>query len=352
MKDFFKTVKRAQNNNENFVLATILEKTGSAPRSEGAKMLIKPDLSIEGTIGGGLVEALVIKSAAKIHQDRKFRVEEFMLSNKDAASLGMVCGGDVKILLEYVDWADEKAREFFEEIYNLHEKKNEFVVITKIPKASDEEFPESNSLEKWACTETGFYGRESDEIRQLIKAIKENFYQLKYKEAYLHMGDYFVEPIFNAENVCILGAGHIGKVLAELCKNLGFYVSVVDDREEFANAERFTSIDEIVVAPGFENITDYVKISNQSFVIIVTRGHSYDKEVLAQMLQTDAKYIGMIGSSNKRNHVYQCLLEEGFSFSDLDRVYSPVGLPIHADTPEEIAVSIAAEMIKVRRSQQ
>lgn len=350
MKDFFKTVKRAQNNNENFVLATILEKTGSAPRSEGAKMLIKQDLSIEGTIGGGLVEALVIKAAAKIHQDRKFRIEEFMLSNKDAASLGMVCGGDVKILLEYIDWADEKTCRFFQEILNLHEKKTEFVVITKIPEKDDENSPESNSLEKWACTETGFYGRESDEILSLIKEIKENFYQLKFKEAYLQVEGFFVEPIFNTENACILGGGHIGKVLAELCKNLGFYVSVVDDREEFANAERFNNIDEVVVAPGFENITDYVKINHHSFVIIVTRGHSYDKEVLAQMLLTDAKYIGMIGSSNKRNHVYQCLLEDGFTFNELDRIYSPIGLPIHADTPEEIAVSIAAEMIKVRRS--
>lgn len=350
MNDFFKTIKKAQTDNENFVLATILEKTGSAPRSEGAKMLIKQDLSIEGTIGGGLVEAMVIKAAARTYQDRKFRVEEFMLSNKDAASLGMVCGGDVKILLEYIDWEDEKARGFYEEIFNLHDKKIEFVIITKIPKAGDDNSPESISLEKWVCTETGFYGRESDEILSLVKAIKENFYQLKYKEAYLHGGGYFVEPIFNTENVCILGAGHIGKVLAELSKNLGFYVSVVDDRAEFANAQRFNNADEVLVAPGFENITDYVKINAQSFVVIVTRGHSYDKEVLAQMLQTDAKYIGMIGSSNKRNHVYQCLLEEGFSFTDLDRVYSPIGVPIHADTPEEIAVSIAAEMIKVRRS--
>lgn len=159
-----------------------------------------------------------------------------------------------------------------------------------------------------------------------------------------------MEPIFNTENVCILGGGHIGKVLAELCKNLGFYVSVVDDREEFANANRFSNVDEVVVAPGFEQISDYVKINNQSFVIIVTRGHSYDKEVLAQMLLTDAKYIGMIGSSNKRNHVYQGLLEDGFSFTDLDASAVSIGLPIHADTPEEIAVSIAAEMIKVRRS--
>ncbi len=347
MNDYIKIVRKMQKNSENFVLATILEKTGSAPRSEGAKMLIKRNLSIEGTIGGGLVEAMVIKAAARVHQDHQFRIEDFILSNKDAASLGMVCGGDVKILLEYIDWADLKTNGFFNEIFDLYENKIDFVVITKIPKDYENE-----RLEKWACTETGFYGTESEEILSLVKEIKENFYQLKYKDAYLQNNRYFVEPYFKTENVCILGGGHIGKVLAELCKSLGFYVTVIDDREEFANAKRFVTVDEVKVVPGFENITDAVKISQHSFVIIVTRGHSYDKEVLAQMLQTDAKYIGMIGSTNKRNHVYQCLLEEGFTFRDLDRVYSPIGLPIHADTPEEIAVSIAAEMIQVRRGSQ
>lgn len=346
MNDFLKIVKKTQKNDDNFVLATILEKSGSAPRSEGAKMMISQDLSIEGTIGGGLVEAMVIQAAAKVHHDKKFRIEEFILSNKDAASLGMVCGGDLKILLEYIDWNDEPTRKFYEEIIKLEENKTDFVAITKIL----EEGNKSGLLEKWVCTETGFFGSESDEILSLIKNIKENFYQLKYKEAYLQMDDFFVEPFFNNENVCILGGGHIGKVLAELCKGLGFYVTVVDDREEFANPQRFNTADEVKVVPSFEKVTNHVKINQHSFVIIVTRGHSYDKEMLAQMLQTNAKYIGMIGSRNKRNHVYQCLIEEGFTYADLDRVYSPIGLPIHADTPEEIAVSIAAEMIQVRRA--
>ena len=109
-----------------------------------------------------------------MHQDQQFRIEDFILSNKDAASLGMVCGGDVKILLEYIDWADLKTNGFFNEIFDLYENKIDFVVITKIPKDYENE-----RLEKWACTETGFYGTESEEILSLVKEIKENFYQLK-----------------------------------------------------------------------------------------------------------------------------------------------------------------------------
>lgn len=123
----------------------------------------------------------------------------------------------------------------------------------------------------------------------------------------------------------------------------------MDDREEFANIGRFSLVDEVAVASGFENINDYVKINHHSFVIIVTRGHSYDKEVLAQMLLAAAKYIGMIGSINKRDHVYQCLMEEDFAHRDLEWVKRPIGLPIHAETPEEIAVSIVAGMIQLRK---
>lgn len=345
MHDFFKIVKKTKNEKENVVLATILEKSGSAPRGEGAKMIVRQDLSIYGTIGGGLVEALVIKAAAGVFQDKKFRIKDFILSNKDAASLGMVCGGDVKILLEYLDWADENVKIFFEEIENLNKSKTDFVVITKIPR-EDEKI---QTLEKWACTETGFYGSESEAVSSLVKSIRENFYQLKYKDAYLAREGFYVEPFFNHENVCIIGGGHVGKVLADLCRMVGFYVTVVDDREEFANPVRFGNVDEVRVVPEYENIADYVRINPHSYVVIVTRGHSYDKEALAQILQTEAKYIGMIGSKNKRNHVYQNLLTDGFTYADLEKVHSPIGIDINADTPEEIAVSIVAEMIKVRR---
>ncbi|PKM60577.1 MAG: molybdenum dehydrogenase [Firmicutes bacterium HGW-Firmicutes-4] len=345
MYELLKIIKDTQKQSENCVIATILKKSGSAPRSEGAKMIIKPDLTVEGTIGGGLVEAMVIRAAAKVYKDKYFQIEEFILNSKDDVSRRMVCGGDLKILLEYIDWWDPKNQLFYGEIVQLIENKTDFVTITKIPRTSNE----NGSLEKWVCTETGFFGSESDEVFSLVKEIRENFYHLKYKEAFLENQGFYVETFFNKENACIIGGGHIGKVLAELCKLVGFYVTVVDDREEFANTQRFNTVDEVIVIPDFKNIEDYVKINHYSFVVIVTRGHSDDKDVLAQILQTEAKYIGMIGSKNKRNHVYQALLEDGFSFSDLERVHSPIGLSILADTPEEIAVSIVAEMIQIRR---
>ena len=345
MNDLLKIIKDAQEQRENLVIATILKKSGSAPRSEGTKMIVKQDLTVEGTIGGGLVEAMVIRAAAKVHKDKYFHIEEFILNSKEEPSQRMACGGDLKILLEYIDWWEPQNQDFYGEINQLNKSKTDFVTITKIPRTNNED----GSLEKWVCTETGFFGSESDEVGSLVKEIRENFYQLKNQEGFREKDGFFVETFFNNENVCIIGGGHIGKVLAELCKLVGFCVTVVDDREEFANVQRFNTVDEVMVIPAFENIEEYVRINQYSFVVIVTRGHSDDKVVLAQMLQTEAKYIGMIGSKNKRNHVYQALLEDGFSFSDLERVHSPIGLNIFADTPDEIAVSIVAEMIQVRR---
>jgi xanthine dehydrogenase accessory factor len=160
---------------------------------------------------------------------------------------------------------------------------------------------------------------------------------------------FVIEPFFHFERVCIIGAGHVAQKIADLTKNLGFYTVVVDDREEFANIERFQTADEVKVIPSFHNLCNHMQINHNSYIVIVTRGHSYDREVLAQAMKTDAKYIGMIGSRTKKTHTYSELLKEGFTQKDLDRVYCPIGLEIYAQTPEEIAISIMAELIKVRR---
>lgn len=344
MSDLLSAINNSYENNENFVIATALEKSDSTPRNQGAKMLIKQDLSIEGTIGGGLVEALTIQAAAKVFTEKAFHIEKLVLSD-DNGCLGMICGGDLNILLEYVDYNDKVRMKFFEEITMLENNKIDFVIITRIPKEENK----ITHLEKWICTETGLYGAESDEILSIIKGIKENFDAIKYREPFLEMNQYFIEPFFNNDNVYILGAGHVGKVLAELCKILGFYVVVVDDREEFASNERFKTADEIIVVPSFDCLTDYIRINQHSYVIIVTRGDNYDKEVLAQMLFTEAQYIGMIGGKNKCRHIHECFLEDGFTPNELERVHCPIGLPIHGKTTEEIAISIVAEMIQVRR---
>jgi len=156
-----------------------------------------------------------------------------------------------------------------------------------------------------------------------------------------------LEPITSEPTVYIFGAGHVSQQLSPLAKRVHFRVVVIDDRAMFANRERFADADEIIVSE-FENCFDRLSIDESSYVVIVTRGHLYDGLVLEQAVQTSARYIGMIGSKKKIQTLYQNLIGKGMSKESLDRVYAPIGLEINSETPEEIAVSIVAELIKVR----
>lgn len=146
----------------------------------------------------------------------------------------------------------------------------------------------------------------------------------------------------------IFGAGHVGQALEPVLRHVHFHTIVIDDRPDFANAQRFPHAGEVHVISSFDNAYENMETDENSFAIIVTRGHSGDYDVLKQSLKRNMGYIGMIGSKGKVAEVYRMLREDGFAQEQLDKVYSPVGVGIHAETPEEIGVSIAAEMVKVR----
>ncbi|MDD3168332.1 MAG: XdhC/CoxI family protein [Eubacteriales bacterium] len=146
----------------------------------------------------------------------------------------------------------------------------------------------------------------------------------------------------------IFGAGHVGQALEPVLRYVNFATTVIDDRPDFANRERFPDADEVMVIDSFLDAYQGMETDENSYIVIVTRGHSADYDVLKQTLKRKTAYIGMIGSRNKVAEIYRMLREDGFSQAELDRVYSPIGTSIFAETPEEIAISIAGEMIKVR----
>jgi xanthine dehydrogenase accessory factor len=162
---------------------------------------------------------------------------------------------------------------------------------------------------------------------------------------------YFVQSIDSTVQVVIVGAGHVGQALATLCHFVGFKAIIIDDRPEFASRERFPTAEDIRIPASLEDCFSDMAITEEYYVVIVTRGHAFDRSVLAQSLRTPAGYIGMIGSKTKRDAVYKSLLGEGITTEAIGRVHSPIGLAIGAQTPEEIAVSIVAEMIAVRAQQ-
>ena len=329
---------------ESFVLATILSRSGSTPRLAGTKMAIRQNGGIVGTIGGGLLEAQVMAAAPEIFNTRKPRIQEFHLNANAADTMDMICGGHLEVLLEYTEAAPENLK-MYQTISRALEKREKMMVLAVLHMV-DKSLSEINR-----CLIAGnqlIHGRFSYNERILSSLIDE---MRGCRAPTVIPGEkekFLLEPVFVPGTVYLFGAGHVSQQVAVITKMTEFQTVVMDDRSEFANRERFPMADDIIVIGSFEQALAGLDIDADSFVVILTRGHSHDKTVLAQALRTKAGYIGMIGSHRKRDAIYNALLNEGFTEEDLKRVYSPIGLDIAAETPEEIAVSIAGELIEVR----
>ena len=253
--DIYEQIVKLRSEGRRGAVATIVNVRGSVPSFETAKMLIRDDGSIIGTVGGGCVEAEVWQAAREVMESEKPRTLTFNLNQNPKYDTGLVCGGTL---------------------------------------------------------------------------------------------DIFIEPVLPPALLYIFGAGHVALSLYQAAKKAGFDVNVIDDRESYANRERFPEARE-VVAEDFEQVMARLCPSETSYIVIVTRGHRDDMRVLRWAVQTQARYIGMIGSKRKTITIFRELVKEGLSQNLFERVHAPVGLDIGAITPEEIAVAITAELIATRR---
>jgi xanthine dehydrogenase accessory factor len=196
---------------------------------------------------------------------------------------------------------------------------------------------------------------EAEAIQASLAAIKNGApqsiqFQLTEKNGGLVCGGkvlVYIEPIAPEPTLLILGAGHVGKALSTIARFIGFRVTVVDDREEYANRESIPDAHEILVS-DFEGVFSRFGADNNTFIVIATRGHNHDLEALKASLRTDACYIGLLGSKRKKALLFDNLKKGGFSKTDIDRVITPVGVSIGSVTPEEIAISIAAQLVEHR----
>jgi xanthine dehydrogenase accessory factor len=253
--DLYEEIVRLRKMGHRGAVATIVNVRGSIPSFKTAKMLVRDDGSIMGTIGGGCVEAEVWQAAREVMESERPRTLTFDLNQDPKYDTGLVCGGTLEI---------------------------------------------------------------------------------------------FVEPILPPADLYIFGAGHVAASLYQVARISGFDVTIVDDREAYANRERFPEAQQ-VIAEDFEKATARLTPSESSYIVIVTRGHRDDMRMLRWAVQTPARYVGMIGSKRKTITIFKELQAEGLPAHLFDRVHAPVGLDIGAITPEEIAVSITAELIAKRR---
>jgi xanthine dehydrogenase accessory factor len=254
--DVYEELVRLRRLGQKAALATIVQVRGSIPSYESAKLLVREDGSMAGTIGGGCVEAEVWNAAREVIETEKPKHLTFNLGQDAAYDNGLICGGQL---------------------------------------------------------------------------------------------DVFVEPVVPLPQAFIFGAGHISKSLSKVLTIAGFETHVIDDREAFANRDRFPDAAE-VLAGEYEQIFPALNINEMSYIVIVTRGHRDDMRVLKWAVSTEVRYIAMIGSKRKVLGVIRELEKDGIPRETFERLFAPMGLEIGAISPEEISISVAAEMIAVRRN--
>ncbi|MCC6146832.1 MAG: XdhC family protein [Anaerolineaceae bacterium] len=358
VKEIYELMVELLEQGESFVLATIFSSAGSAPRTAGAYMLLRADGSSAGTVGGGLLEAQVQRMAPHLFEQKKSLVMHFSLTGQDASVLEMICGGEVDVLADYIDAANESYLQIFKELLAAMKNHRKAWQVLTLPDEAGEFGGTQRCLVKaqdptvqgWGIAAVGGAGCAEfpEALVQEVMAQPE-VSGTQYPVVVTLKGKrLLVEPAVHFGAVYLMGGGHISQKLAPLVRMIGFETIVVDDRPDYVSAERFPTADQRVLVESFDQALTKFKLDDASFIVIVTRGHLHDKTVLAQALRSPAAYIGMIGSLRKRDLIYEELEGEGFAREHFQRVHAPIGLRVGAESPEEIAIAIAGELIQVR----
>ena len=292
MREMFKTIARLLHAGEDLALVTVIASSGAAPRGAGARMLVGRQGRICGTIGGGAVEVF----------------------------FSYIPAGDPETLA-----IADRAEELF-----------------------------ARGLDLWLISEIsqggrlGLYTREEGYVGMEAPAWLEGCFSRQGGRVERDGRDFYLEQINSSGRVYVFGCGHVAQELVPVLSHVGFRCVAMDDRPDFADKALFPSAEDVKLI-DFEHIYDYIEIGPEDYVCVMTRGHAFDAVIQAQVLRSPACYIGVIGSRHKKAGVYKKLKEEyGFQDSDFQRITSPIGLEIKAETPAEIAISIAGQLIELR----
>ncbi|MBI5604129.1 MAG: XdhC family protein [Deltaproteobacteria bacterium] len=348
MKDIYQEIVQELSQGREIVLATIIRQKGSAPRTQGTQFLIRPDGTFIGTIGGGRLEADVLTAAPRVFSERKNRILYFRLKGEEVAETEMICGGEVDIYLELFSGQNPLDLDLFQKVLEFRETGRPGLLATLLEDSQSADRRDGKFLVvPDEDPDLEAYPWISPFWKHLPQVLEGN--QARFMTAMLQGEEkkVFLEPLMAPSSLYIFGAGHISLYLCTMGKMVGFRVAVFDDRAEFANPQRFPEADEIQVGP-FEQLLDDYLFGPNAFIVVVTRGHLHDHQIIRRVLKSPPRYIGMIGSRHKRGVVFKALKEEGFPEDRIHSIHSPIGLDIQAETPEEIAVSIVAELIQVR----
>lgn len=337
--------------NDRLMVATIIGSKGSTPVPAGAKMLIKEHAAIPiGTVGGGCVEADIQEEARRLFlADARFLVRRFTLTEDDIES-GMLCGGTIDILIERISTEHIAV---YETLLSQRDSGRDSAVVTVITPTQtiQGKVLVSPSVQPKSIEENGIRELQmvAGELPSSLEATLRNAIdQQTVVRLPFAGGEFIVEPVIGRQDLIIFGGGHVSRYVSRSAAMAGFRVTIVDDRLEYANRQRFPEAHE-TLAIGFEKAWDRLQVKASTSIVIVTRGHKFDEIVLECAVRTPARYIGMIGSKRKVITTFKNLVDHGVPRELLQNVHAPIGLAIGALTAEEIGISITVELIAVRR---
>lgn len=354
MNQIFEALEKALTEGKDTILATVTASSGATPRGAGARMLVGEGGRLAGTVGGGAVEYQSITIAQKAIQNKQSNIHHFYLSKNQIEDIGMICGGNATVhylfiagddhaLLERIKIAREaiRIRRPSWLVTDISEENQLGLALVLGPEGANPQDVDF-SQEGWS-----FHGYPED--HPCTKALLARPESLCQRGGSVEMEghEFYVEELVVPGVVYIFGGGHVAQALVPVLTSVHFAVVVLDDREEFYNPALFPGAYDVRYC-DLNHIDRFVSIGPDDYVCIMTRGHKNDLEVEDQVLYTPARYIGVIGSLHKSKTINGILMERGHSQQAVDRIMTPIGLNIGGETPEEIAISIAAEMIAVR----
>lgn len=325
MKNNYLEIVNQINNEQDSILVTIIKQTGSSPRGVGSEMVVTSSGLVSGTIGGGAVENEAIKLSQKLLTKGASLVKKYLLKANQVEDLGMVCGGEIDVLFYFINHQDNSQRELFNKcVENYKKQESSWLMYTL-------------NQPQITCT----FCEHTDE-ESLQNHLKKNCHS--WTENNIQMVSL---PINLSNNVYIFGGGHVAQALVPVLASLDFCPTIFEDRLDFLKPELFPSASGLIYG-SFDKIKEKIKLTENDYGIVMTRGHKSDLILEVQLLRTDAFYLGVIGSKHKVALHRKELLQQGFSENEINRLHTPIGLPIKAETPAEIAISIAAELIACR----
>jgi xanthine dehydrogenase accessory factor len=352
-----RTLERGQT----FALATVVNVRGSTPREVGAKMIVREDGQF-GTIGGGCGEAEVFRKARVLLQEGgEGRITEVDLTGDfDQKEIG-TCGGIMDVFVDL--WAPGQDLSIARQLADAADHSEPAALLTVVDSGPETALQigsrsfidpaQPSASNSPIQLPTGALAQIVEHTNDAIPALLEidaaGALRTTTRVDRNGSARLFVDPIVGAQRLIIVGAGHIAVPLCELGAMLGFHVTVIDDRASFANRERFARADEIIVKP-FKAAIESLALDGHCYLLSVTRGHAFDEETVRAALMQPCGFVGMIGSRRRVKATLERIGETGVPAERLDDVHAPLGVAIGAETPEEIAISIMAEVIRERRT--